>query len=538
MASKNQAYIDKYSQWACEQMRRYGIPASVTLAQGIIESANGQSRLALEGNNHFGIKATKEWLDAGGKYGLYTDDKPNEKFCHYDSVGDSYEHHSQFLKNNSRYADCFKLAADDYKGWCMGLNKAGYATSASYGPDLIKTIERLDLQKYDQMVMQQLKAEGKTIGTDANPRETAAVVSTEANSLYSMPVKRDEFMLVTSPFGMRMHPIDHVRKMHNGIDISTRHDDLLATENNGKVIKTGFDSKGGGGNYVKVEYDRGDGSKTIATYCHLSKIDVKEGDTVNAGQKLGVSGSTGKSTGDHLHFAIDQVSSDGSSRKVDPASYLAEIAQKGNIQTTALLNGKDLLAKYKAENPLSPEQSSMAQGSSSAIGNSEISLGEDMSPDAWMKKILSSEDSGVNLANGDPVMEMLITAFTGLFAIAVQIDNKSNEEAMQMATDAAVNRQIDLSSLVQGMKSCTLSIGENGQSVLHLHNGQNQIDHLLSVSELNRLSSIINNDSYDAETKQRLVGSVISGISISQQASLNYEQIASQQQSQQQTIQR
>ena len=127
MASKNQAYIDQYAQWACEQMRRYGIPASVTLAQGILESANGQSRLAQEGNNHFGIKATKEWLGAGGKYGLYTDDKPNEKFCHYDSVGDSYEHHSRFLKNNSRYDDCFKLAADDYKGWCMGLNKAGYA---------------------------------------------------------------------------------------------------------------------------------------------------------------------------------------------------------------------------------------------------------------------------------------------------------------------------------------------------------------------------------------------------------------------------
>ena len=537
MASKNQTYIDQYAQWACEQMRRYGIPASVTLAQGILESANGQSRLAQEGNNHFGIKATKEWLDAGGKYGLYTDDKPNEKFCHYDSVGDSYEHHSRFLKNNSRYDDCFKLAADDYKGWCMGLNKAGYATSPSYGSDLIKTIERLGLQKYDQMVMLQLKVEGKAIETEENPRKTAAASSTEADSLYSMPVKRNEFMLITSPFGMRMHPLDHMRKMHNGIDISTRHDDLLATENNGRVIKTGFDSKGGG-NYVKVQYDRGDGSKTIATDCHLSQIDVKEGDAVNAGQKLGVSGSTGKSTGDHLHFAIDQIASDGSSRKGDPASYLAEIAQKGSIQTMALFNGKDLLAKYKAENPLSPEQSSLAQGSSSAIVGGEIGLGENISPDAWMKKLLSSEDSGVSLANGDPVMEMLMTAFTGLFAIAVQIDDKSNGEVMQMATDAAVNRQIDLSSLVSGMKSCTLSIGGSGQPVLHLNNGKNQMDHSLSATELNRLSSIINNDSYDVDTKQRLVSSVISGISISQQASLNYEQIASQQQSQQQTIQR
>lgn len=344
-------------------------------------------------------------------------------------------------------------------------------------------------------------------------------------------------MLITSPFGMRTHPIDNVRQMHNGIDISTRHDDLLATENDGKVIKTGYDSQGGG-NYVKVEYARDDGSKTVATYCHLSQTDVKVGDSVNAGQKLGVSGSSGKSTGDHLHFAIDQVASDGTSRKVDPASYLAEIAQKGNIQTTALLNGKDLLAKYKAENPLSQESPMLAQGSSSATGNSEIRLGEDISPDAWMKKLLSSEDSGVSLAGGDPVMEMLMAAFSGLFALAVQIDNREKPEAMQMATDAAVNRCIDLSSLVPGMKSCQLSIGENGQAMLYLQTDNGQTSHVLTAAELNRLSSIINNDSYDNDTKQRLIGSVVSGINISQQASLNFEQIASQQQSQQQTIQR
>ena len=78
------------------------IPASVTLAQGILESSNGQSRLAQNENNHFGIKATPEWIAEGGRYSLYSDDKPNEKFCSYDSVGDSYEHHSRFLKENNR----------------------------------------------------------------------------------------------------------------------------------------------------------------------------------------------------------------------------------------------------------------------------------------------------------------------------------------------------------------------------------------------------------------------------------------------------
>ena len=102
--SKNQQYAMKYAEYAMEQMRRYGIPASVTLAQGILESSNGQSRLAQNENNHFGIKATPAWIAEGGRYGIYTDDKPNEKFCSYDSVGDSYEHHSRFLKENSRYA--------------------------------------------------------------------------------------------------------------------------------------------------------------------------------------------------------------------------------------------------------------------------------------------------------------------------------------------------------------------------------------------------------------------------------------------------
>ena len=129
MAGKNQAYAERYAEFAMEQMRLYGIPASVTLAQGILESASGQSRLAQNENNHFGIKATQSWIAGGGRYGLYTDDKPNEKFCSYDSVGDSYAHHSRFLKGNSRYASCFKLDADDYRGWAQGLDKAGYATA-------------------------------------------------------------------------------------------------------------------------------------------------------------------------------------------------------------------------------------------------------------------------------------------------------------------------------------------------------------------------------------------------------------------------
>jgi hypothetical protein len=189
MASATQSYVDQYANFAMEQQRKYGIPASITLAQGIIESANGKSQLARNENNHFGVKATKSWLDAGGKYGLYTDDAKNEKFCSYASVGDSYEHHSKFLKNNSRYAACFKLSSDDYKGWANGLQRAGYATNKSYAQSLIAVIERNGLDKYDQMAMQgQYVASSKTEAQSVEP-QTQPVAQSENSetSEYSDP---------------------------------------------------------------------------------------------------------------------------------------------------------------------------------------------------------------------------------------------------------------------------------------------------------------------------------------------------------------
>ena len=153
--SKASDYVDKYAEAAMEQMRRYGIPASVTLAQGILESASGQSELSRKGNNHFGIKATKTWLEGGGRYLVYTDDKPNEKFCQYASVADSYEHHSLFLRGNKRYANLFELSPDDYVGWTRGLQEDGYASSKQYASSLQSLIKQHGLDRYDRQVMQE-----------------------------------------------------------------------------------------------------------------------------------------------------------------------------------------------------------------------------------------------------------------------------------------------------------------------------------------------------------------------------------------------
>lgn len=139
-------YIEAYADLAVEQMRKYKIPASITLAQGLLESGAGQSTLALKANNHFGIKKGMNW---SGPTVKHDDDERNERFRKYKSVRESYEDHSRFLVSGSRYAFLFDLPMDDYKGWAHGLKKAGYATNPRYAQSLISIIERYQLYRYD-----------------------------------------------------------------------------------------------------------------------------------------------------------------------------------------------------------------------------------------------------------------------------------------------------------------------------------------------------------------------------------------------------
>ena len=507
--SKNQSYADKYAEAAMEQMKRYGIPASVTLAQGMLESSNGESELSRLGNNHFGIKATASWLKNGGEYLVYTDDKPNEKFCKYSSVADSYEHHSKFLANNQRYAKCFQLLPDDYKGWTKGIAKAGYASGMGYAAHLQDIIERNGLQKYDQQVMSEMKAQGKSFGVENNPRQATSeerVQDKRPNGKYSFPLLRETYLFITSPFGMRQDPMDKSKQqMHKGIDIRCKHDAVLATENDGKVVAVNQNVNTAGGKSITVEYNREDGSKVQTIYMHLSEVNVKVGDAVSAGQKIGVTGNTGtRTTGEHLHFGVKTIAADGTSRDVDPSSYLAEIAQKGNIKQQALYNGNDLLAKYKTDVPDNTES---------------------LSPDAWMKKLLSSEDSGVGLPiGGDPILEMAMTAFSSLMMLAVQIDNKEAEEQKAAISQTVSGRSVDLTPLVSGMKICSLSIGDNGWAILTADNGNVKMSRELTSAELSRLSATLNNDNLSEETKRLRVAGMVNGIVLSQQASQNFEQ--------------
>ena len=141
-------YVKKYSQMAVQEMIRSGVPASITLAQGMLESGNGLSTLATKGNNHFGIKCHKGW---SGKTMYLDDDKKHECFRVYKSVADSYRDHSDFLRYRDRYKFLFDLERTDYKGWAYGLKKAGYATDPGYPAKLIKYIEDYNLSRFDKL---------------------------------------------------------------------------------------------------------------------------------------------------------------------------------------------------------------------------------------------------------------------------------------------------------------------------------------------------------------------------------------------------
>ena len=146
--SKTKSYILKYSSIAVLEMNIYNIPASITLAQGVLESGNGESRLAVDGKNHFGIKCHSNWR---GKTIIEDDDEKGECFRKYSEVADSYRDHSLFLSERGRYSFLFTYKKSDYKKWAKGLKKAGYATNPNYPSLLIDLIEKYELYNYDKV---------------------------------------------------------------------------------------------------------------------------------------------------------------------------------------------------------------------------------------------------------------------------------------------------------------------------------------------------------------------------------------------------
>ena len=208
-------YIETYKDIAMKEMKDHKIPASITLAQGIIESGAGNSALAREAKNHFGIKCHKGWT---GKTYTMDDDEKDECFRKYKKAEDSYRDHSEFLTSRSRYADLFKLDIMDYEGWAKGLKAAGYATSPTYATALINRIKMNKLYLYDQLAMgliSEKELKKQLNGTSDAPTPatagTVTVASTELELAFT-PTDRSLYELVDMTADKRfIYENNHVR---------------------------------------------------------------------------------------------------------------------------------------------------------------------------------------------------------------------------------------------------------------------------------------------------------------------------------------
>jgi LysM repeat protein len=235
-------YIEMYKDIAIREMKRMGVPASITLAQGILETESGNSVLVKKSNNHFGIKCKSSWT-AGGV--SHDDDAQGECFRQYASAEESYRDHSNFLRGNTRYGFLFKLDVKDYQGWAHGLKKAGYATNPAYPQILIRNIEKYNLQQYTlagagevpkfNSEQYQDDPEEKTVPVASavtNAKETGVVTDEVIEPGFSAPYKKDGKKVVNGMKGtslLKIAEANNIRLVklleYNGLE-----DGLLAQD--------------------------------------------------------------------------------------------------------------------------------------------------------------------------------------------------------------------------------------------------------------------------------------------------------------------
>lgn len=207
--SITELYIDRFKQTAMNEMVNYKIPASITLAQGILESGSGKGQLTSRSNNHFGIKCHKSWK---GKSVKHDDDKEGECFRKYKDPEQSFRDHSLFLYGRERYASLFELKPTDYKGWAKGLKKAGYATDPAYPKKLIAIIERYQLQQFDYQVL----------GKNYKPFAIKAKKKNDVSISYLVK-KGDTLYGISKKFGVSVAELKRLNMLtSNSIDVGQR----------------------------------------------------------------------------------------------------------------------------------------------------------------------------------------------------------------------------------------------------------------------------------------------------------------------------
>lgn len=282
-----EVYIEKYKALAIEEMEIYGIPASITIAQGLLESDYGRSRLAVQANNHFGIKCKKEWT---GETITHDDDAKGECFRKYQSAEESYKDHSEFLDKSARYSALFDLDPKDYVGWAKGLKAAGYATNPKYADILIGIIEKYQLYKLDEGIdaYANARASAKEKAEVAAKEDVAQAVAVEPRDLvdidnYVVNIYDDGAITKGTRVVQHNNGVDYVI-VTEGDTFDALSEDLRISVN--KLLKFNdlnnvVDLKPGVAVYIKTKKKKSISGRDIYT--------VKAGDKMHAlSQKFGI----------------------------------------------------------------------------------------------------------------------------------------------------------------------------------------------------------------------------------------------------------
>lgn len=441
MAISTSDFINRYAPHAMEQQIKYGIPASVILAQMAIESSWGTSALARNDNNFFGIKKGSSWT---GRVSYYDDDQAHEAFRSYDNVGQSLSDHSATLLQ-PRYLHRCPTDSTDHLGWIKGIKAGGYATASNYVDSVESLIRKYELDKFDRLAVQNAQQQGLQIGymrgrqPDTPQVIPAGILLTPLQGRWCMPINL-EGLKVTGVYGEN-RPGHH----HSGIDLSTggKYLPVYGTEDNGRVIAA-KPNNGAAGNMITVEYSRSDGSRLQCTYMHLSEIGVKVGDAVNAGMQLGYSGNTGRSTGPHLHFETKFYNAQGTLQSYDPAEYIAELSFRGNLPAVLNKGGQNLAARYSSQMAYNNAPATGIEGqpmdTQTQMLLANITKSDD--PNRWLEYLMNKNGDSAGLAGGNPVSNLISTLFMSILTLAQ--DLKQGDEDMgesQTSKEAKENKE-------------------------------------------------------------------------------------------------
>ena len=446
--SDKESFFEENAPLAIDQQIKYGIPASLTLAQMYWESGCGTSDVAVHANNYFGVKD-----HAGAKAGrpVYRHDDVDEKnapFKIYDSKEASVQGHSEVLMQRN-YSKCHSLASDDFEGWLNGIQSSPsrYAADRNYVVNLMKDYIAYDLGKYDQMAIakaQELHVRcgymsGTSAGVATRGNAAGQGVGSQKSLTYiegfkgCMPFGANaNMMTLTCDYSPDKPDAIHP-KGHKGIDLRAKAGtELFATEGNGTVIAAGYDLKRdrygkeiGGGHFIKIQYDRPDGHNYLVTCMHLKETpNFITGDKIEAGQLLGHTGNSGGSTAEHLDIRVQK---DG--EWMDPKDYLAEVAALGNI------NAKMFDKKTKTELLASRIENIVVQNANDSLlaqqqGQQKVAADklQAANPVEKYASLAGFQNMGLeDLAKGDFVGNLMSQLFLAFISLAI----KGNRDAQQ-----------------------------------------------------------------------------------------------------------